>query len=64
MSPDSKLPDKVQIREILFQHITKTVPHRYNIQMMSDLGLEEKPAEILHIRRRKVRAIAFSQSVT
>lgn len=62
MSPDSKLPEQVQIREIIFQHSAKTVPHRYNIWMMSNLGLEEKPAEILDTRR-KVRAIAFCRSV-
>lgn len=62
MSPDSKLPEQVQIREIIFQRIAKTVPHRYNIWMMSDFGLEEKPDEILDTR--KVRAIAFSWLVT
>lgn len=63
MSPDSKLPEQVQIREILFQHIAKTVPHRYDIWIMSDVGLEEKPVETLD-KRRNVRAIAFSQSET
>jgi len=31
--------------------------------MISELGLEEKPVEILDIKRMKVRASAFSQSV-